>query len=476
VRIFLKLFFSFWITALLVALSVGWLSYQLRGDVEEILRQEMVDIRDAQNKMGDILVNQGLVTLKTTLASHPRYPSLFVIGPDGGELFDRELPRSMQRRMGRWLGRQNRMAAHMASPSGEGSNYRSRWSAGRHKSGGSFYRPLPVKSPSGELYYIVTVPSRANLWSVVLTRHPVIILLVFGVSGLIVFLLARHFSLPIQSLKKTSLQLAKGDLQVRCQLKRSRIPDELSDLSRDFNFMADRLEELFHAQKRLLRDVSHELRSPLARMRAALGLLEQERENENHTRLETELETLDQLIGQIITISRPDQSGAILKESWVDLGELMRTIMADASFEDRQNAGRLLLDGEEGVIIQADARSLHSALENIVRNALLHTAGDGVVTISIEVVEPEVILTISDQGKGVPEQHLAHIFEPFFRMDEARGRQSGGFGLGLAIAAKVIRDHGGKIEARNRASGGLDLIVRLSLEHEHGSYHLAEGK
>ncbi|MBF0447216.1 MAG: HAMP domain-containing protein [Magnetococcales bacterium] len=468
-RLFLKFFLSFWLTALLVGISVGWISYQLRGELDEIVSQELAILNKDQLELADYLKENGIGRLKERLASHPQKKSIYLLKPDKTELFGRAIPRSLTVQIDRMLRWKKRKAALAADPMNRLTSRTMDSTPTIWKNPKShFPHPLSVIGPDGQRYILGVSPSQFHLLSRPFSRHPMILLLILGISGLVFFILARHFSRPIQNLRETSLQLAKGNLQARSLLKKNRIPDELSDFGREFNFMADRLEALFHAQKRLLRDVSHELRSPLARMRAALGLLEQEsrEKNQNHLRLEKEVENLDRLIGQIITLSRPDQPGLIDLESWLDLGELIRSIVTDAIFEDTRNKSRLVTDIPESIILQADGQRLHSALENVIRNALLHTPEEGIVTIAASLGPRWVTLTVSDQGEGVDQALLPHLFEPFFRTDDARDRKRGGFGLGLAIASKAIREHGGEIRARNRSGGGLEMVITLPMKPE----------
>jgi signal transduction histidine kinase len=264
-----------------------------------------------------------------------------------------------------------------------------------------------------------------------------------------------------------ALAIARGDLAARSSLMRGRIPDELNDLERDFHFMARQLEELFHAQHRLLRDVSHELRSPLARLRVALGLLEQAHteSDENLQRMALELERLDALIGQIIAVSRPNLPGDGRRDVLVDLAEMVRTVLADARFEVENHPG---VNIEEQLhvtaLIWANATELRSVIDNLVRNAIHHSGQQGVVKVNLQCQDQQACLTVADQGPGVPEQELSRIFYPFYRVEESRAQKGGRFGLGLAIAARVVQEHGGRIQAQNRQERGLQVTVWLPME------------
>jgi two-component system, OmpR family, sensor histidine kinase CpxA len=301
---------------------------------------------------------------------------------------------------------------------------------------------------------------RANRGSIAL-RWGVALL----VSGFICYLLARYLTTPILQLRTASQQLARGELSVRAAARMEDRRDELGDLVRDFNTMADRIEELISNQRQLIYDVSHELRSPLARLNVALDLArERKGADAAFLHMEQDLERLSATIGRLLTLARLDTSSEPVEMTPVNLKELASQIVRDASFESRETAGGIHLAGETEYWVQGNAELLHSAIENVIRNAIRYTDAGTPVEVRLERKEtvnaPLVRLTIRDHGPGVPDSELANIFRPFHRVDVARDRQSGGTGLGLAIADRVIRLHGGTIQAANTAHG---LQVEISL-------------
>ncbi|MBF0588233.1 MAG: HAMP domain-containing protein [Magnetococcales bacterium] len=494
-RLFIKLFLSFWLLAVLMAVLVAWGGYYLRGEVEAQVHQQVEQLLARRGVLVSLLETEGAEAMVEALIRDPQRDALFVVDGQGKELLGRPLPPVMSRYAGRtrhhrhgggrMVGRerggpgpppwaQKRAGPLMGGPPPWIHKGPPRWLL-------RLMKPLSVQDHQGMRFVFMLEPPRPRLMALVMERYPWSLPLVLVVSALLVLLLAQHFTRPIQRLRQVSLRLANGDLSARAAPFRRRLPDELSDLGGDFNFMAEKLEGLFYAQQRLLRDVSHELRSPMARMRAALGLMERgmgENEGGNRQRLELELERLDRLIGQIITVSRPQSVGNVHRESWIDLKGLVHAVVDDAAFEAQQGRKRLelVLDEEGGdMLIRADASGLQAAVENIIRNALRHTPDQSCVKVrlkwGLEEQGMQAILTVSDQGSGVPEPLLPNIFKPFFRVDEARDRSQGGFGLGLAIAARAIRDHEGEIEAANGESGGLIISVRLPLEQAPGVMH-----
>jgi two-component system, OmpR family, sensor histidine kinase CpxA len=290
---------------------------------------------------------------------------------------------------------------------------------------------------------------------------------VLGTAAVACYGLARHVARPLATLQAATRELARGNLAVRVGPAMGRRRDEFAGLAQDFDRMAERLDALVTAERRLLRDISHELRSPLARLYVALGLARHEAgpERAGLDRIEREAERLNTLIGQLLTLARLESGTTGPAREAVELGSIAREVAADADFEarGRGRAVRVTDAGNTGVL--GDAELLRSAIENVVRNAVRHTREGTTVEIALrrEVVagSPRVRITVRDHGPGVPEAALPYIFEPFYRVGEARERTTGGVGLGLTIAHRTIRLHGGTLAAANAPDGG--LVVELGL-------------
>lgn len=288
------------------------------------------------------------------------------------------------------------------------------------------------------------------------------------VSGVVSFILARYLASPLTQLGAASRSLAGGDLSTRIGLPLTARKDEFGGLALDFDRMAARLEELQAANRRLLRDVSHELRSPLARLSVALEIA-RNRDCEPVTgeldRIALEAERLEILINEVLDLLRETSESRPLQTERFSLRELLTDLRGVVSYEAPEtSAGIVLLDGPDA-IIDANRELIWRALENLARNALIHSDPQAGVEISLNVVADESAaeIKVSDRGPGLAEQHLEKIFEPFYRAQEARDRNSGGHGLGLAIAAAAIRRHGGTLKAFNRQGGGLEMVARLPL-------------
>jgi two-component system sensor histidine kinase CpxA len=286
------------------------------------------------------------------------------------------------------------------------------------------------------------------------------------VSGFICYLLTRYLTTPILRLRTASQQLAAGDLSSRATAIERR-HDELGDLVRDFNAMAARIEELVRGQRQLISDVSHELRSPLARLNVALDLgRERKGPDPAFDQMEHDLELLNDMIGRLLTIARLDSSAAPLPMAPVDLTELTTQIVRNANFESHERRVSVRLEARGQYFVRGNADLLRSAIENVVRNAIRYTEPDTSVEVTLDVDEGPnaslVSLRVRDYGPGVADSELTKIFQSFYRVADARDRQSGGAGLGLAIAERVVRMHGGAIHAENSVPHGLQVEILLS--------------
>jgi len=285
------------------------------------------------------------------------------------------------------------------------------------------------------------------------------------ITGLISYFVARNLTSPIRGLQQAAQRISGGDLGVKVDPKVSRRRDELGDLGKDFDKMAEQIGQLLATQKRMLRDISHELRSPLARLQIALELARKASADKGineHDRIEKEAQRLDELIGQVMSLVRmEDQSGDVEKEPQ-DIDALLQDIVENARFE-AGDGKRVVLQSSGPVELNVNFELMYSAIENIVRNSLRYTAENSEVKITMTRDNGQIQIRVRDFGPGVSKEALPHLFEPFYRETAARDRASGGYGLGLAISAHAVRLHHGQIEARNAEGGGLEVIITLPL-------------
>lgn len=287
-------------------------------------------------------------------------------------------------------------------------------------------------------------------------------------SGLVCYVLARYLTGPIVRLRAATQQLAAGDLTARAGTVSLRRGDEIGELVRDFDAMAERLEDLVNAQSHLLNDVSHELRSPLARLNVALGLARQRTGPEAQgalERIELEADRLNELIGRLLTLARLEGGGDALQKSEIQLQDLLSEIAEDADFEAQSRNCRVNCVIDARCVVLGNPVLLRSAIENVVRNATRYTREGTNVEIRLDKADrmngAEAVLRVLDSGPGVPPDALDKLFRPFYRLDDARNRQTGGVGLGLSITERTVRLHGGTVSAANRPEGGLVVEIRL---------------
>ena len=295
-------------------------------------------------------------------------------------------------------------------------------------------------------------------------RLPLIVWVVIAVLiiGLVSYMLATVLSRRIKQLRSAAQVIAGGDLSARVTIAGG---DEISALADDFNLMAQRISEMIASQRQLVSDVSHELRSPLARLRIALELAERAEDPALAlSRIEKEADELERLVTDLLSLARIESGQSLLERQAVPICELLKTIVADANFEGEVHQRSVVLEPCDEVTVMGDPVLLHSAIENVVRNALSYTPKASNVLIHLQQAEGELKIIIDDQGPGVPEDALARLFEPFTRVAEARDRDSGGYGLGLAITGRTLVAHGGRALAENRPGGGLRVTLTLPIK------------
>ena len=336
---------------------------------------------------------------------------------------------------------------------------------------GSLYASAnAVTAPDGSRYTVVVTQQRPPLAADLLEPRWLLprLLLLIVVAGGLCFWLARHLTGPLASLRRAVRLLAAGDLSVRVEAPVSRRQDEMGELARDVNSMAGRLGSLLEAQQRLLRDVSHELRSPLARLGVALELARGPSGPETARALDRigeESERLNLMIERVLTVARLEAGADTAERQVVDLAALAGRVVADASFEAQYRPCTVRLQAAGACLVMGAAEPLHSAIENVVRNAVRYTSEGSEVVVAVERMTgkdgAEAVVTVRDHGPGVPEAELTNLFQPFYRLDASRDRGSGGSGLGLAITASVLRHHGGSATAHNAPEGGLVVELRL---------------
>ena len=436
--LYTRILLAFWTVMLLIVLgAVGltWFALADRSDeapraASELIRTAAVALRDGGEP--------GLVAwVKSAQATHPELRVL-AIDASGRELLGRPLPTIIGRLLRAPRGDLPELPGLTVLPA----------------------RPLPqLETVDGRRYSVLVLPPRPTGGPLGPSpaRWPEL-LLALAVTGVASLIVTRSITLPVRALGAATRDLASGNLDVRVERAVSARRDEFGTLARDFDAMAARLRELLQGRERLLRDVSHELRSPLARMQVALGLARQPGSDaaRHLERLDVEIGRLDRLIGQVLSLSRLDAGARAPPGSDVDLVELIDAIARDAAFEGQSRG--VAIDWQPpgaAVLVRGDPLLLASAIENVVRNAVGYTAAGSGVSIALAQAPEYAEIVVRDHGPGVPDGELMQIFEPFHRVQESRTRDSGGDGIGLAITSRVLAAHGGRAAAANAPGGGL---------------------
>jgi two-component system sensor histidine kinase CpxA len=290
------------------------------------------------------------------------------------------------------------------------------------------------------------------------------LLFVLSLTALVCFVLARSLVTPITRLRRATHRFASGDLSTRVG---SEIQgrNEIAALATDFDDMATRIEALVEGQQRLLRDISHELRSPLTRLGIALELARREQgsaqQEKSLQRIELESARMNSMIGQLLDLTRMEHADTLKARKEVELKGFLADIVQDAAYEAAEREIAVELVGAQSAIVHAVPELIGQAFENVIRNAVRYTAPATRVDVELRVTEEQTHILVRDQGPGVAESELEKLFIPFYRVAEARERHTGGTGIGLAIAKRALEIHHGSIHASNRTGGGLEVEIVL---------------
>ena len=441
--LFLRIFVLFWLAmALIVGASIATTFTIAAREYEP---------PDAQRRpntaiqASEVLDRGGIGALRTWLQANKNSigdRDLFIVGPDGRDILGRHLPEIAARRL-------ESVNRDPGTPPG---NYRPSHAAPQ------------IVAADGTLYTVLSLPRRPSIFGAL--SLPAISLTILAialvVSAITSWWLAEHLSAPIRRIQEGARALASENLDIRVSDGLEGRKDELAVLARDFDAMADQLRANRSATTQLLRDISHELRSPLARMRVALGLARQPPADmvRQLDRLEREIERLDSMISQVLKLARLHGADARIEKESFELDEVIEEVVRDANFEGAVKHCTVNVLGTAKAAILGNRELLRSAIENVLRNAVRYSPTKTPVDLSVARARTGLEIAIADHGPGVPPADLERIFEPFFRVAESRDRDSGGEGIGLAITAQVMKAHGGFARARNTPGG---FEVRLSL-------------
>jgi two-component system, OmpR family, sensor kinase len=445
VSLFWKIFVSFMIAMTVTSVGAIYVTYQI---VSRPLTQTDFEGRDRIiGEVSAALARGGERELKAWLFNNPRPTRgtvLLVTNERGDELLGRAMPRELRallnfRAPGRRPDRPPNFQGVQLTPM--------------------------ITGPQGDEYRLLFARAPVTIFGILMWPGTSVAVLSISIlaAAVVSLLLARYVASPVVRLQKASRALAAGALETRVGAPFTRRRDEVGTLARDFDAMAERIQALVTAKETLLRDVSHELRSPLARIRMALALAERRAGAESRpdlARIEREAERLDALVGQVMTLTRLRTTDAPRRDV-VRLDKVVGEVVDDARFEYPD--ANLEYVAEREISLRGDADGLKSAIENVVRNALTYGDRSKPIEVRLDGGAGAVTVRVLDRGPGVPNSELERIFEPFYRTDKSRDHRQDGQGIGLAITTRVTELHGGRVTARNRAEGGLEIAIELPL-------------
>lgn len=331
-------------------------------------------------------------------------------------------------------------------------------------------RMFTVEARDGERYWFVVAPrqSRFSRWLMPIgpsrVHWPGLVIAIV-VTAATCFVLARYLSAPIDKLRQATQEVAAGNLGVQVGPSLGKRTDELGMLAADFDHMSKRLRALLDSRQQLMRDLSHELRSPLARLQVALGLARRPgaQVEPQLDRIEREAGRVDALVGQILLLSRLDDPSAPAGREPLDVADLLESLVEDSNVEaeGRSISVELRRDGGDPAQVRADRQLLSSAIENVLRNAIHYSPEGSKVDVEFVNAYGQIRIIVMDRGPGVPIEELGSIFEPFYRAKSQTSRGARGHGLGLAITNRIVSLHYGSVHARLREGGGLIVELRL---------------
>ncbi len=412
-------------------------AWELRGYIET--RQSSLGLQAAE-----VLASGGKSALVSWLQNDADIPadvSVYILDETSQDLLGRKLPDQYTEFVKEFV---------IGHPTAPDSNFRN-------------VRLAPqLIGPEGSIYAFLILPKGISLWGSPATAIGLLAAAILVIAS-VAWLIARAFSRPISKLQLAVRELASGDIRARVPAAIAERGDELGALAADFNSMARQLTELIEGRENLLREMSHELRSPLARLQAAIALAAERNslEQGERARIDMEISRMNRVIGEILRYSSLEASVAP-KRRLVRVGKLLRELVAVEEIEATGKGCSLKLNSDSDLTVVGDPELLQSGFENILRNAIRYAPKDSTVNLSARSpdIDGNIVVKISDRGPGVAAEHLQSIFEPYFRIRSGNHDQDS-TGLGLAIVKRVFERHAGQVFARNRYGGGLTVVVQI---------------
>ncbi len=444
-----KIFISFWFATVLIIFTTAWVTSQMAQKSSQPAREEMFMDSYANAAVATFESGQQSALLKwLNQIGLSRHMAIFLLSNTGEIVGTQNPPEHVK------LVSKNLMNDELPSE-------------GIFKAG-KLIVSHEILSTSGKYYRLAAVSEKPISYFVQIPWAGLTIRLTLAtvISGLICYLLSLYLTQPLRSLGMAAKSIATGKLNTRVGHFRGHNKDEIAELSNDFDSMAEQLEALVTSKERLLQDISHELRSPLARLNIAIELGKKKTKQlaePEFNRMAIESARLNELIGEILEFARLEKSTMDLDIAPVNLQDLLSDIIKDANYEFEKESVRIEMTDSALYNLLIDRRLIHRAIENIVRNASHYSPKDQsvLITTHFNELQNQISIEIKDKGPGVPEEQLETIFNPFYRVDTSRTKKTGGYGLGLAIAARAVALHHGTIIAKNNSDGGLMVQITL---------------
>ncbi len=472
--LFWKIFLSFWLSMLLFGICSALIDAKIRQTerdtpytpVSVILKRSQQLIKQDTDKK---ILKEWLEESQDRIQTN----TVYILDSKGDDLLKRPLNTKTQQALRQYLKEPQEFAPNLQKPNSDFFDPRPQHIDDIPPLPGSAIIIIKLISNSGESYTLI-IDNETNRENWIFWRSVSIatrIAMAFLLSGIICSFLARYLTIPLQKLRTATHRIASGHFDSSIDKNIAKRVDEIGDLGRDFDSMAKRIEITLQSQQRLLRDVSHELRSPLARLQIALGLSFQRSKGlvePELQRIEKEVERLNELIGQSLSLARISSQADIPEKTKINLTELFEKIIETVKYEAQDKQCQIISTQMDSCFINGNKDLLYSGLENIIRNAIHHTKTGTQIKTSVALsnaLPPVATLVIRDNGKGVPESDVDELFTPFFQVDEARTQQQGGYGIGLAIAERAISLHNGSICITNIAEGGLEVSIKLPVHN-----------
>jgi two-component system sensor histidine kinase CpxA len=444
-RLFWKIFLPFWVAqALLLGVLYLRVHYRITSEHPWWIQPERREMPVLANLAAQQFEQQGQPGLSQMLdsLSLPTRSRFWLLDASGRELSGRPLPEQIVR-----------AAAAADRKEGLYSSYEANVLAARATTDRGRYLLVAEMTPP---------PLRERipgdlLWTLKLGT-------IF--SALMCLVIAHYLTKPIERLRDATHELARGNLDIRAGENLGNRHDEIAELVRDFDTMAGELRTQIQSERNLLSGVSHELRSPIARIRLALALARDAGDDERAemlNRIEQDTIQLDSMLEQILAVARLESGQQKPKFEQLALNEIIDDVLDDAKFEAAATGAEISYRPGAEIKVNGDPGLLRSAIENVVRNAIFYSGETGKIEVRLDKANNEAVVSVRDNGPGVPETALPLLFKPFYRVDDSRGTNTGGMGLGLAIVRNAVAVHGGSVSAKNVSPHGLEVELRLPL-------------